>query len=77
MMDDKAPVIPWHLHPGFQDRHRLEALKNALLAKTLAFARIALDNAAAPGASLQAVKILERACGLLEEARNRLVLELL
>jgi hypothetical protein len=77
MRDDKAPVIPLHLHPVFQERHRVEALKNALMAETLAFAQVVLDNAAKPGASPQAVKILKRACDLLEEARNRLVLDLL
>jgi hypothetical protein len=75
--DDKAPVIPLHLHPVFQERHRVETLKNTLMTETLAFAMVALDNAAKPGASPQAVKILERACDLLEEARNRLVLDLL
>ena len=41
------------------------------------FTQVALDNSAKIGASPQAVKILERACDLLEEARNRLVLDLL
>ncbi len=77
MGDDKALVIPLHLHPSFQERHRVEALKNTLLAETLAFTQLALDNAARPGPSPAAVKILERACTLLEEARNRLVLDLL
>ena len=77
MRFDKATVIPLHLHPSFQDRHRLEELKHTLLAETLAFAQVALDNAGKPGASPQAAKILERACALLEEARNRLVLDLL
>lgn len=77
MMDDKAQVIPLHLHPGFQDHRRVQELKEALLAETLAFAQVALDNAARPGASPKAEKILARACALLEEARDRLVLELL
>jgi hypothetical protein len=77
MMDGKAPVIPLHLHPGFQDHYRVTELKNTLLAETLAFAQVALDNAARPGASPQAEKILARACALLGEARDRLVLELL
>lgn len=77
MMDDKALVIPLHLHPGFQDHRRVQELKEALLAETLAFAQVALDNAARPGASPKAEKILARACALLEEARDRLVLELL
>ena len=76
-MDDKAPVIPLHLHPGFQDQHRGHELKNALLSATLAYAQLALDTAAFPGASGQATMILERACTLLKEARDRLVLELL
>ena len=78
MRDNKAPIIPLHLHPGFQDRHRVNALKTALLAETLAFAQVALDNATGPaGTARRAEKILERACTLLEEARDRLVLELL
>jgi len=48
------------------------------LAETLAFAQVALDSATGlAGASRRAEKILERACTLLEEARDRLVLELL
>lgn len=75
---DKAPVIPLYLHPGFQNRQRVEELKNALLTESLAFVQVALDNAGGKaGASRQAVKILERARYLLEEARNRLVYELL
>lgn len=78
MGDDKASIIPLHLHPGFQDHQRVNALKTALLAETLAYAQVALDNATGPaGTSHRAEKILERACALLEEARNRLVLELL
>ena len=77
MRDNKATVIPLDIHPSFQERHRVEALKNTLLAETLAFTQVALDNAAKPGPSPTAVKILERACDLLEEARNRLVLDLL
>jgi hypothetical protein len=77
MREDKAPVIPLHLHPRFQDHFRVAELKNALLAETLAFAQVALDNAARPGASPRAEKLLARACALLEEARDRLVLELL
>jgi hypothetical protein len=77
MRDEKATVIPLHLHPSFQERHRVETLKTALLMETLAFTQVALDNAAKPGPSHMAVKILERACDLLEEARNRLVLDLL
>lgn len=77
MGDEKALVIPLHMHPGFLDRRRVETLKTALLAETLAFAQLALDNAARPGASPKAEKILERACALLGEARDRLVLEIL
>jgi hypothetical protein len=77
MRDDKAPVMPLHMHPGFQDHHRVHELKKTLLAETLAFAQVALDNAARPGASPRAEKILARACALLGEARDRLVLELL
>ena len=75
MIGDKAPVIPLHLHPGFQDRHRVNELKTALMTETLAYVQVALDNAA--GASPQAIKILERACEFLDEARDRLVCELL
>jgi hypothetical protein len=75
---DKALVIPLHLHPTFQERQRLEELKTALLTESLAFVQVALDNAPGPGgASPRAVKILERACTLLDEARDRLVHELL
>lgn len=77
MISDKAPVIPLHLHPGYRDRRRLNELKDALLAETLAFAQVALDNADSGCPTLRAVKILERACALLDEARNRLVLEIL
>lgn len=74
----KAPVIPLHLHPGFQDRQRVQKLKNALMTESLAFVQVALDNADGPGgASPRAVKILERACVLLDQARDRLVDELL
>jgi len=77
MMGDKATVIPLHLNPGFQDWHRVNKLKTALMTETLAYVKVALDNAAGPGgASPRAVKILERACALLEEARDRLVHEL-
>jgi hypothetical protein len=62
MTDDKAPVFYLHLHPEFQDQHRGHDLKNALLSATLAYAQIALDTAAFPGASGQAAMILERAC---------------
>ncbi len=75
---EKAPIIPLHLHPAFQDRQRVEALKNSLLAETLAFAQVALDNAAGKAiVPARAEKILARALALLEEARDRLVLELL
>jgi hypothetical protein len=78
MIPDKASVIPLHLHPGFQDWHRVNELKTALLTETLAYVQLALDNAVGPGgASPRAVKILERACALLDEARDRLVCELL
>jgi hypothetical protein len=77
MRDERATIIPLNMHPSFQDRHRVEALKNTLLAETLAFTQVALDNASKPGPTPAAVKILERACDLLEEARNRLVLDLL
>jgi hypothetical protein len=73
--NNQTPVISLHLHPSFQDRHWMEALKNTPLAETLAFAQVALDNWAAPGSSPRTMKILERACGLLAE--TRLVLELL
>jgi hypothetical protein len=77
MIPNKAPVIPLHLHPGFKDWHRVNKLKIALMTETLAYVQVALDNAAGPGgASPRAVKILERACALLEEARDRLVHEL-
>ncbi len=72
MGEGKAAIIPLHLHPEFQDRHRLNELKQALLAETLAFAQVALDNADSP----RAAKILTRACQLMTEARDRLVLEL-
>jgi hypothetical protein len=74
MTADKALVIPLHLHPGFQERRRVQELKTALMTETLAYVHIALDNAA--GASTQVVKILQRACELLDEARDRLVCEL-
>lgn len=75
---DKAPVIPLHLHPGFQDRQRVAELKTVLLAESLAFVQVALDNAVGMDcAKPRSVKILERACGLLIEARDRLVDDLL
>lgn len=77
MAPDRAVVVPLSGHPQFQDRRRLQELRNALLAETLAFAQVALDNAALLGPERQAVLILERACKLLEEARDRLVRELL
>jgi len=78
MIANKASIIPLHLHPGFQERRRVEELKNALMTESLAFVQVALDNADGPGgASPRAVKILERACALLDEARDRLVHELL
>jgi hypothetical protein len=78
MMGDKAPVIPLHLHPVFQERHRMQELKATLMTESLAFVQVALDNADGPaGVSPRAVKILERACALLDEARDRLVDELL
>ncbi len=77
MKDYKAPVIRLHLHPEFQDQHQVHELKNALLSATLAYAQIALDTAAFPGASGQAAVILKRACTLLEEAREQLRLDLL
>jgi hypothetical protein len=76
-MADKALVIPLHLHPGFRERSRVNELKTALMTETLAFVQAALDSADGPGgASPRAVKILERACALLDEARVRLVREL-
>ena len=75
MIPDKATVIPLHLHPGFQDRQLVQELKTALMTETLAYVQVALDNAAA--ASPQAVKILQRACELLDKARDQLVCELL
>lgn len=78
MTSDKAPVIPLHLHPGFQERQRVTELKTVLLAESLAFVQMALDNAVGlAGASPQSVKILERACTLLAEARDRLMDDLL
>jgi hypothetical protein len=78
MIGGKAPVIPLHLHPGFQDWRRVKKLKTALMSESLAYVQVALDNAVGPGgASPRAVKILERACALLEEARDQLVHELL
>ncbi len=75
-MDDKAPIIPLHLHPNFQDHHRLQALKASLLMETLAFAQTALDNATGvAGAPARAEKILERALTLLGEAWERLMIE--
>jgi hypothetical protein len=74
-MVDKAPIIPLHLHPAFQERQRVQQLKTALMMETLAYVQVALDNAA--GGTPQAVKILERACTLLDEARDQLVCELL
>jgi hypothetical protein len=78
VITDKAPIIPLHTHPGFQDRQRVTELKTVLMAESLAFVQVALDNAVGlAGRSSQAVKILERACGLLIEARDRLVDDLL
>ncbi len=78
MRDDRAPIIPLHLHPGYQDYRGINELKNSLLAETLAFVQVALDNAnGTKGAPARATKILERARELLGEARDRLVLELL
>ncbi len=77
MIPNQALIIPLHLHPGFQDRHRVQELKTALMAETLAYVLVALDHAAGPGgASPRAVRILERACALLDEARERLGREL-
>ena len=77
MRGDKAAVIPLHLHPGFQDRHRLNELKTALMTETLSFVQVALDYAEGlGGASPRSLTILERACALLEEAREPLVREL-
>lgn len=48
------------------------------MAESLAFVQMALDNAVGlPGTAPQARKILELACALLAEARDRLVCELL
>lgn len=77
MAPDKAVVVPIACHRQFQDRRRLQELQNSLLAETLAFAQVALDNAALMGPEAKGVLILERACKLLEEARDRLVRELL
>jgi len=78
MLSNKTPVIPLHLHPGFQEKQRLTELKTVLLSESLAFVQVALDNAGGfAAASPRAVKILERACALLGEARDRLVDELL
>ena len=72
--NNKAPVIPLHLHLGFQERQRLKELKTALMTGSLEFVQIALDNAART--STNVVKILQRACKLLDEAMDRLVCEL-
>ena len=78
MTADKTPVISLHLHPGFQEKQRVAELKTVLMKESLAFVQMALDNAAGlPGTSPRSVKILERACTLLGEARDRLVHELL
>jgi len=78
MIANKAQIIPLHLHPGFHERQRVKELKTALMTETLAFVQVALDNAVGPGgASPRAAKILKRACALLDEARDRLVRELL
>jgi hypothetical protein len=75
---EKALVIPLHLHPDFQNQQRLAKLKTVLLAESLAFVQMALDNAVGMDcAKPRSVKILERACGLLIEARDRLVDDLL
>jgi hypothetical protein len=74
MIRNKAPVIPLHLHPGFQERQRLNELKTALMTETLAYVQVALDNTART--STNAVKILQRACKLLDEAMDRLLYEL-
>jgi hypothetical protein len=74
MVPDKAPVIPLHLHPGFQDWRRVTVLKSSLLTETLAYVQVALDNAESSRAtSSRAVRILERARALLDEAREQLV----
>ncbi len=74
----KAAIIPLHLHPGFQDHRGVQEMKTALMTESLAFVQVALDNAEGPaGGSPRALKILERACALLDEARDRLVCELL
>ena len=77
MRDDIATVIPLHLHPPFQERRRVAALKNLLLAETRAFTKVALDNATRPPPHPGPKKILAGACALLKEVRNRPVLELL
>lgn len=78
MTSNKTPVVPLHLHPGFQERQRLTKLKAMLMTESEAFVQVALDNAGGlTGTSPRAVKILERACALLLEARDRLVDELL
>jgi len=75
-MHEKAPVIPLHLHPKFQDHHRFHALKTTLLVETLAFAQAALDHANNTAElPARAEKILERALVLLGEARERLGIE--
>ncbi len=76
-MEPKATVISLHFHPHFQNRRRLQELKSALLAETLAFAQIALESLEGPGgAGSRGEAILTRARTLLEEARNRLILEI-
>jgi hypothetical protein len=78
MVPDQAPVIPLHLHPEFQARRKIKELKSALLTESLAFVQVALDNAAGSGgAPSRALKILKRACELLDEAREQLLHELL
>ncbi len=46
MIPNNAAVIPLLLHPGFQNRHRVQELKTALMTGTLAYVQMALDNAA-------------------------------
>jgi hypothetical protein len=77
MPPDKPPVIPLHLHPEFKARRKIKELKNALMTESLAFVQVAMDNAAAGAGPSQTLKILQRACELLDEAREQLVHELL
>jgi hypothetical protein len=73
MTADESRVVALRLHPDFQERQRVQELKATLMTDSQAYVQVALDNAAvAP----QAVRILKRACELLDEALDQLVWEL-